>query len=178
MGLLRAQTFGKSAIKWQRVVSVWPCPTFFAENLGSVNIILTQPSKIREIALLYAIANRNFCFSEEFYNFVKATSWEESVRADMIEVLKHYKEEGVTTFGIFGFCFGGKIAALATGEFFEDIRVAAHFHPSSMNMSDAELIRSPTILLPGANDPDMVSNNVPALTTCAIYGRIWKIIHV
>jgi dienelactone hydrolase len=92
---------------------------------------------------------------QEFYEFVRATSWEESVRADVIQVLAHYKQQGVTQFGIFGFCFGGKQSALATGEFFEDIKVAAHFHPASVNISDANLIRSPTILLPGANDPDM-----------------------
>jgi len=92
---------------------------------------------------------------EDFFEFVRATSWEESVRADMIEVIAHYKRQGVTRFGIFGFCFGGRISAMATGEFFDDIQVAAHFHPASVNISEAALIRSPTILLPGANDPDM-----------------------
>ena len=87
---------------------------------------------------------------------MKATSWEESVRDDLRLVLDEYKAAGITKFGIFGFCFGGRIAAMATNEYYDDIRIAAHFHPASVNVSEAYGIQSPTILLPGASDPDMV----------------------
>jgi dienelactone hydrolase len=92
---------------------------------------------------------------EEFYEFVRATSWEESVRADLRLVLDAYKAQGITKFGIFGFCFGGRISAMATNEYYEEIQIAGHFHPASVNIIEAVGIKSPTILLPGANDPDM-----------------------
>jgi dienelactone hydrolase len=95
-------------------------------------------------------------YSKSFKDFVKATSWNESVRADLALVLKEYKAQNVSEFGIFGFCFGGKISAHAAGEYYEDIKVAAQFHPAGADVADAVLIKSPTILLPGANDPNMV----------------------
>ena len=88
---------------------------------------------------------------------VKATSWEESVRDDLRLVLDEYKAAGITKFGIFGFSFGGSMAAMATNEYYDDIRIAAHFHTNRENVSHAYGIQSPTILLPGASDPDMVS---------------------
>jgi len=96
-------------------------------------------------------------FSEEFIEFVKKTSWENSVRADLRRVLNEYKAQGITKFGMFGFCFGGKMSAMATSEYFLDIQIAGHFHPAAININDAAGIRSPTLLLPGANDPDLVS---------------------
>jgi len=92
---------------------------------------------------------------QEYYDFVKATSWDESVKEDLGLVLSAYKAKNVTEFGLFGFCFGGKIAAHSVAEYFQDIHVAAQFHPAGANISDAALIRRPTLLLPGANDPDM-----------------------
>lgn len=92
---------------------------------------------------------------QEFLDFVRATSWDESVREDLRLVLDEYRIPDVTEFGIFGFCFGGKITAHAAGEYSSDIKVAAQFHPGGVNLTDATLIKAPTILLPGANDPDM-----------------------
>jgi len=91
---------------------------------------------------------------KSFKDFVRATSWEESVRADLRSVIDHYKTLGVTKFGIFGFCFGGGITAKASAEF-DEIVIAAQLHPAGVNISDAAVIRAPSILLPGANDPDM-----------------------
>lgn len=93
---------------------------------------------------------------EEFRNFVKATSWNESVREDLGRVLTEYKRQNVTEFGIFGFCFGGKITAHALAEYSDDIKVGAQFHPAGAAIDDAVLIKRPVILLPGANDPDMI----------------------
>jgi len=71
-------------------------------------------------------------------------------------VLEEYKSQNVTEFGIFGFCFGGKITAHALGEYATDIKVGAQFHPPGAAIDDAVLIKRPVILLPGANDPPMV----------------------
>jgi len=93
---------------------------------------------------------------EEFRNFVRQTSWNESVRADMGLVLQEYKRQNnATEFGIFGFCFGGKIVAHALDEYADDIKVGAQFHPAGADINDALRIKRPSILLPGSNDPDM-----------------------
>jgi len=91
----------------------------------------------------------------EVYNSVFATSWNESVREDLGLVLAHYKGQNVTEFGLFGFCFGGKIAAHAVDTYAADIKVAAQFHPAGIDIQDSAKIKSPTVLLPGANDADM-----------------------
>jgi len=91
----------------------------------------------------------------DVYNSVFATSWNESVRDDLGLVLNHYKGQGAMEFGLFGFCFGGKIAALAVDTYSNDIKIAAQFHPAGIDVQDSARIKSPTILLPGANDADM-----------------------
>jgi len=91
----------------------------------------------------------------EFQKFVRATSWNESVRADMALVLQEYKRQGVSDFGVFGFCFGGKIVAHALDTYSDDIKLGAQFHPAGADIYDATRIKRPVVLLPGANDPSM-----------------------
>lgn len=60
-------------------------------------------------------------------------------------------------FGIFGFCWGGKISVLAASKI-NDIRVAALVHPSFVSNSDADKVKAPMYLLPSKSEPDMVKS--------------------
>jgi dienelactone hydrolase len=51
----------------------------------------------------------------------------------MALVLEEYKRQNSNVeFGVFGFCFGGKITAHALDEYAEDIKVGAQFHPAGI----------------------------------------------
>jgi len=82
-------------------------------------------------------------------------TWEGSVRADTEKVISHYKAQGITKFGIFGFCWGGKIALRASTDLGEDLLGAGQIHPSSVVESDSEVAMTPNILLPASNDAQM-----------------------
>jgi len=99
-------------------------------------------------------------------------SWENNTREDLGLVLQEYKRQGVTEFGIFGMCYGGKQAAKSVDTYSGDIMVAASFHPYAVDITDATRIRRPILLLPGADDPDMedycqVINILQGPGTCA-----------
>lgn len=85
------------------------------------------------------------------------TDWDMSVKEDLGLVLEAYKaQNNASEFGVLGFCWGGKMTALTLGEYYEDIQIGAMFHPFDVNITDATKIKRPALLMPGANDPDMV----------------------
>lgn len=89
--------------------------------------------------------------------FVSTTgSWENVVKDDLKNVIDHYKKEGVTTFGIFGFCWGGKRSIQAVAEV-DDIKAAALLHPAFLETSDAEAVKGPVLFLPSKDEADLVS---------------------
>lgn len=74
---------------------------------------------------------------------------------DLQNVIDHYKKEGATAFGIFGFCLGGKRSIQAVAEL-DDIKAAALIHPALLEISDAEAVKSPVLFLPSKDEPDLV----------------------
>lgn len=84
----------------------------------------------------------------------KAGNWT-TVKPDLERVISHYKEKGATSFGIFGFCWGGKMAMKAGAEIGE-IKGAGIVHGSFIDESDAENIQCPVIFLPSKNEADQV----------------------
>lgn len=83
-------------------------------------------------------------------------SWNKGVKADVQTVIEHYKKtEEITSVGIFGFCWGGRITLDAALEL-DDIQAGGLIHPSLIKDEDAEGVKRPLILLPSKNEPDMV----------------------
>jgi len=93
--------------------------------------------------------------SSEIMNFVSTTgSWDNVVKKDLLNVIEHYKKEGATSFGIFGFCWGGKMTIKAVSEL-EEVKAAALLHPAFLENSDAEAAKRPVLLLPSKDEPDL-----------------------
>ena len=83
--------------------------------------------------------------------------WEDTVRNDTIRVIEHFKQtKNVSSFGIYGFCWGGKISTQAATDL-PEIKVAALVHPSSVTTEEANGVNAPMYLLPSMNEPDMVA---------------------
>ena len=82
-------------------------------------------------------------------------SWENVVKRDLLNVIEHYRKEGVTSFGVFGFCWGGKMSIQAVSEV-DDIKASALLHPAFLQNSDAETVKHPVIFLPSKDEPDLV----------------------
>ena len=78
---------------------------------------------------------------------------------DLRNLIQYFKEkDGVNEVGIFGFCWGGKVAMLAASSpDLPEIKAAGLIHPSSIVTSDAQKVRAPMYLLPSKNEGDMVS---------------------
>ena len=84
-----------------------------------------------------------------------AGSWPDKIKPDVINVIEHYKKQGITSVGIFGFCWGGKISVQA-GADLNEIKGAGLVHGSFISLEDAEAVKCPVLLLPSQNEPDMV----------------------
>lgn len=83
-------------------------------------------------------------------------NWNKNVKADVQSVIDHYKTtEGVTSIGVFGFCWGGRIALDAVIEI-DEIKAGGLVHPSLIKNEEAESVKRPLILLPAKDEPDMV----------------------
>jgi len=94
---------------------------------------------------------------QELFDWIaKAGAWE-IVQPDIAHVLEHYKKGGATGFGIFGFCWGGKVSIRAVSEdFSNDILGAALIHPSFVDEKDANATKRPILFIPSKNEADMV----------------------
>jgi len=82
-------------------------------------------------------------------------AWE-VVKPEMDLVKNHLREKGFKGIGVIGLCWGGLIAARATGENSEDYIGASLIHPSRVEVSYAEDAKVPWLLLPAKTDPDML----------------------
>jgi len=82
--------------------------------------------------------------------------WNSIVKPDLINVVQHYQSEGVEEFAIFGFCWGGKVATLASIELSEFFKASALVHPSSVTNDEALDVQIPMYLMPTQNEPDML----------------------
>lgn len=82
--------------------------------------------------------------------------WDSVVKPDLINVLDHYEKQGVTEFAIFGFCWGGKVATLASIELSDKFKASGLIHPSSVTNDEAVDVKIPMYLMPSGSEADMV----------------------
>ncbi|KAJ3113732.1 hypothetical protein HK100_001894 [Physocladia obscura] len=74
----------------------------------------------------------------------------ESVRADMAATRAFLKTEGSVSFGILGFCWGGRIVSLISDE--PEYAAIALAHPVAVSLEDAAKISAPMLCLPAQDD--------------------------
>jgi len=84
----------------------------------------------------------------------KVGNWE-LIKVDILAVIEHYKKQGVASFGIFGFCWGAKMAIQAGAEI-PEIKGVGLVHPSFMAQEDFEKVQSPVLILPSKDEADLV----------------------
>ncbi len=78
----------------------------------------------------------------------------------MQNILAYYEETyGITEVGIFGFCWGGKVSAMASIEL-PGVKVAGLVHPSSVTNEMILEVKNPMYLFPCLDDPDMVISSL------------------
>jgi len=85
-----------------------------------------------------------------------AGSWDNIVKPDLVNLIAHYKKQVVTSFGIFGFCFGGKMSVLAATHLSDDIKGAGLIHGSMIEIDEANYVKAPILLVPSKDEPDML----------------------
>jgi len=82
-------------------------------------------------------------------------SWK-TAKSDILNIIEHYKkEEGITSVGMFGFCWGGKMSTLAGIEI-DDIRGIGLVHPSGVEIEEADRVNCPVILLPSRDEINLL----------------------
>lgn len=82
--------------------------------------------------------------------------WDTVVKPDLINIVDHYQNAGVTEFAIFGFCWGGKVSTLASIELADRFKASGLVHPSGVLNEEAADVKIPMYLMPTQNEPDMV----------------------
>jgi len=94
---------------------------------------------------------------EEIARFVGVHGdWEDSVRPDTEAVIRYYKQTAnATSFGFFGWCWGGKVAAQAS-IFIDEVVVSGLIHPGGLVLDEAAQVKCPMYLMPGSNDADLI----------------------
>jgi dienelactone hydrolase len=71
---------------------------------------------------------------------------------DYVKALKE-KDSSLTSFGIIGYCWGGKVVSLAVKADSNPFSVAASIHPAMVDPADAEGLKIPFILLASGDEP-------------------------
>jgi len=89
--------------------------------------------------------------------FSKDRFWVQ-VKSDLLTTMNYYRETAnVTSFGLYGFCWGGKMIVYACADSdFEGINAIGLVHPSRLVNQDANGINASALLLPSNAEPDMV----------------------
>jgi len=83
-------------------------------------------------------------------------NWDKTVKNDTLAIMNHYKTtENVTEFGIFGFCWGGRVSVLASTDI-PELKAAGFVHPTNVTNEDAEGVQVPMYLLPTRNEISML----------------------
>ncbi|KAK9753440.1 hypothetical protein K7432_017962, partial [Basidiobolus ranarum] len=78
-------------------------------------------------------------------------SWDK-VKVDLEKVKERLTSDGSASFGIVGFCWGAKMAVLATRD--GSFAAASLIHPSLLADEDAEHAQAPILLIPTKDEPD------------------------
>ncbi|ODM98296.1 putative AIM2 family protein C30D10.14 [Orchesella cincta] len=91
------------------------------------------------------------------YLFNKDGFWGQ-IKVDLLNVMNYYRQTAnITSFGLYGFCWGGKMIVYASEDKdFQGINAIGFVHPSRLVTSDANKINAPALLLPSNAEPDMV----------------------
>ncbi|KAJ1500057.1 hypothetical protein HMI54_009058 [Coelomomyces lativittatus] len=71
------------------------------------------------------------------------------------QTLNHMVASGNKHIGMMGFCFGGKISALASHHLADQLKSVALVHPYLVDLHDAEMAKLPWCLIPSKDEPDM-----------------------
>ncbi|KAG4300616.1 hypothetical protein PCANB_003102 [Pneumocystis canis] len=58
-------------------------------------------------------------------------------------IIKHLKEDGTESLGIFGFCWGGKLSVLCGANYANEIKCIAMIHPAMVDPADAHNLKVP-----------------------------------
>jgi len=85
-------------------------------------------------------------------------NWEERVKPDLLALIEEYTQRGAKHFGIFGWCWGGKVSTLASSD--NDLKgnlsAAGLVHPVFVTNDEAPGVQVPMYLMPSRDEPDMV----------------------
>lgn len=100
--------------------------------------------------------------------------WNTVIKPDLLNILQHYRSEGVEDFAIFGFCWGGKQATNAAVELSEHFKAGGMVHPSSVTNAEAEDVKIPMFLMPSRSEPDMVCLPSDTFVTCVQFKTVFN----
>lgn len=103
----------------------------------------------------------NFSLVELRFNawLQRFADWESVVRPDLLNIVTHYRNQGVEEFALFGMCWGGRIGTSVAIELSDYFKASGIVHPSNVNNNEAPSVRIPMYLLPSSAQPDMVISN-------------------
>ncbi|KAJ2358303.1 hypothetical protein IWW50_001366 [Coemansia erecta] len=94
--------------------------------------------------------------SATFNNFCKnAGSWEAN-EGSYRAVLDHFKQNNVTSVGVIGFCWGGKMVVTALSKL-EGLSGGAIVHPALIEGDDMTKVNAPLMVLPSKDEPDFTT---------------------
>merc|ERR1712224_101882 len=97
---------------------------------------------------------------EEVVEWVTKTAPFDQTLKDLFGVVvKHLEGKGAKSFGMLGFCWGGKITMLASSD--DKIKAGVGIHPSFLEPADASKAKCPQMLLPAGNDPPSSPSGMP-----------------
>ena len=123
----------------------------FCDKLAKAGYLVVMPDYYRGNA--WSPSNFPPADQDEFMNWVK--SFSPGMLAADVESTRQYilsQEPKITSIGLIGFCWGGKVAitASATGNF----NASVLCHGSFLEDSDADGVQCPTLMLDAGADPD------------------------
>lgn len=72
---------------------------------------------------------------------------------DIQDIVKELKKRGYEKFGLYGFCWGGKIASLSGGESTPFVGVA-HVHPALIVPDDSKILTVPVAFFPSKDEKE------------------------
>jgi len=89
-------------------------------------------------------------------NFFQTTGAPPATAAKVPNILKEIeaKYSNIATWGIVGFCWGGKIVSLTTSTDSTPFKAAAECHPAMVDPSEAEKIKIPLCMLASKDEPE------------------------
>ncbi|KXS19931.1 alpha/beta-hydrolase [Gonapodya prolifera JEL478] len=123
-----------------------------------------------------AVFTREIFASGKIGEWVAANGSWDRVKVDLEKLIDWSKANlGAEKFGIFGFCYGGKIVVKSLAELLPPILAGATFHPSFLQIEDAEPIKGPLCLLPSKDEAEIISTDFLATLKAKSFGD--RVVH-